>query len=88
MVLRSKSGVKRAKTSKKKKEKNVKIKQGIKQAFKAAERAIAAKSSDVLDLIKRAASLLDKAAKRGIIHKNKASRKKSRLMVKLTTIKG
>jgi len=88
MVLRSKSGVKRAKTSKKRNEKNVKIKQAIKRSFKAAEKAIMAKSSDVLGLIKQAVSILDKAAKRGVIHKNKASRKKSRLMVKLTTIKG
>jgi len=37
--------------------------------------------------VKAAISALDKAAQKGIIHKNNASRRKSRLVKKLATIK-
>lgn len=82
MVQRSKSGRKRAKTSKKRQARNVEAKQALKKAFKLADRAIASKSAEVKDLVMQAISLVDKTAQRGIIHKNKAARKKSRLTKK------
>jgi small subunit ribosomal protein S20 len=83
MAQRSKSGRKRIKTSAKRKARNISAKQAVKNAFKAADRAIAAKSSDVEGSIKKAFSIIDKAVARGILHKNKAARKKSRLMKKI-----
>ena len=41
--------------------------------------AVQAKSEDAQALLVKAVSNLDKAARKGVIHKNAASRKKSRL---------
>lgn len=41
------------------------------------------KSSEAKDLLPATASVIDKAAAKGIIHKNTAARKKSRLAKKL-----
>lgn len=49
----------------------------IKEKFRAAVKAVRKKPSP--KLLAEAASALDKAAKTGVIHKNKASRLKSRL---------
>ncbi|MEE8638608.1 MAG: 30S ribosomal protein S20 [Candidatus Margulisiibacteriota bacterium] len=87
MVLRSKSALKRVKTSKMRKARNLAAKQNVKKAFKSAERAIAAKSADAKELVKKAVSVIDKAVQRGIIHKNKAARRKSRLLLKYNKIK-
>lgn len=83
MGKRAKSGIKRTRSSKKRHDRNLATKIAIKKALKSAEKAISAKTADVTDLIKKAVSVLDKAVERGIVHKNKAARKKSRLMVKL-----
>lgn len=57
---------------------NLAIKQAYKEAVKIAKAAITAKK-DADDLIKDAQKKLDKAAKRGVIKKNTAARKLSRL---------
>lgn len=54
-----------------------KIKEALKQAQKAAK---AKNTEEALAATKQAIKLLDKAAGRHIIHKNKAARKKSRLL--------
>lgn len=87
MSLRKKSAQKRAKTSKKRRTRNLKAKGAIKKAFKAIEKAITQKTTDFKDLINKAVSAIDKAAEGGIIHRNKANRKKSRLMLKLNKLK-
>lgn len=68
---------------KKRRARNLAAKSAVKKAFKAAEVALKSKAQDVLEKIKKAVSAIDKAVERGIIHKNKAARKKSRLMKKL-----
>ena len=82
MAQRLKSGKKRVRSSKKRKARNLEVKLAIKKAFKAAEKAIVSKLAEADSLIKNAISILDKAAERGIVHKNKVSRKKSRLQRK------
>ncbi len=83
MPLRSKSGIKRARQSKKRRARNIAAKKTVKTALKAAERAIKAKTAEARDLVKKAVSAIDKAVERGILHKNKAARSKSRLTKKL-----
>jgi small subunit ribosomal protein S20 len=82
MALRSKSGIKKTKTSRKRQARNLEAKAVVKKAFKAAEKAIASKSSNIQEAIKKAVSAMDKAVERGIIHRNKAARKKSRLILR------
>lgn len=55
----------------------------VKSALKAARLAVAAGDKDSKEKINAAYSELDLAAKKNVIHKNKASRLKSRLAKKL-----
>lgn len=87
MAQRLKSGKKRVRSSQKRKSRNLEAKLAIKKVFKAAEKAIVAKLAEADSLIKKAISILDKAAERGIVHKNKVARKKSRLQRKLNKSK-
>jgi len=56
----------------------------VKTSIAKAEQLIAAKDTEAAkDEVVRAASALDKAAQKGIIHPNQAARRKSRLMKRL-----
>lgn len=58
---------------------NLLTKDIYKKAVKAVRKAVTAGSKEVTDTLSKAQSALDKAAKSKTIHKNKASRLKSRL---------
>lgn len=59
---------------------NRNIKKEIKGIIKKIERAVQEKKKEeALGLLKKSFSIIDKAAKRNILHKNNASRKKARL---------
>ena len=79
-----KSAKKRIKITKKKTLRNQMVKSGLKTVIKKFELALEAND---LDLAKteynNVMRALDMAASKGVIHKNKASRKKSRLAIKL-----
>lgn len=56
----------------------------VKTSIAKAEQLIAAKDTEAAkDEVVKAASALDKAAQKGIIHPNQAARRKSRLMKRL-----
>ena len=56
----------------------------VKTSMAKAEQLIAAKDTEAAqDEVVKAASALDKAAQKGIIHPNQAARRKSRLMRRL-----
>ncbi|MBC8104520.1 MAG: 30S ribosomal protein S20 [Cytophagales bacterium] len=59
---------------------NQATKSRIKTFMKKTNTAIAGSDTGLADLLSQTISVLDKAAKRGIIHKNAAARRKSRLM--------
>lgn len=80
-------GLKNVRKAEKRHARNVREKTKLKAVLKAARSAIAAKAADVMDKLKKAISVIDKAAERGIIHKNRAARKKSRLMLGFNKIK-
>jgi small subunit ribosomal protein S20 len=71
--------VKNVRKTKKQRARNVREKNLVKLTLKTARQAVIAKAADVVEKIKKAVSVLDKAAERGIIHANKAARLKSRL---------
>ena len=62
-----------------------------KSAARTAEKKFVAQTTeaggDAAAALRKAFSTLDKAAKTGAIHKNKANRKKARLTAKLKTVK-
>jgi len=76
-----KSAMKRVKVSKKKNLRNRMIKSGVKTAVKKYEAAL------TQEQLSNVASALDKAASKGVIHKNAANRKKARLARKLAAAK-
>jgi len=76
-----KSVIKDVKKSRERHERNIAVKSKIKTFVKKAKSAIASGDAEVVRMsISAAASVSDKAAEKGIIHKNAAARRKSRLM--------
>lgn len=78
-----KSAIKRIDTNKKKALENKMIKSALKTKVKKFNTALADGSEESQELLKAAVKSLDVAASKGIIHKNAAARKKSRLTLKL-----
>lgn len=75
-----KSAKKRVKVSTKATVRNAKTKRTLREAVKAFTAAIAGgKSSEVEAAHKKANSAIDTAAKKNVLHKNKAARKKAQL---------
>ncbi len=68
--------------SKKRGAQNLGIKNAYKKAMKAVKKELDANGKDVAEKLRIAQKTLDKAAKRGIIKKNTAARKLSRLAKK------
>ncbi|GEK33307.1 30S ribosomal protein S20 [Kurthia sibirica] len=77
-----KSAIKRVKTAEKAKVANVQVKSAMRSAIKKAEVAMTAKDEKAPELLSAAIKSLDKAASKGLIHKNAAARTKARLMKK------
>jgi len=73
------SAKKWARASEKRRKRNLSVKTSLKSLYKRAA------DSPTAESVKASASAHDKAAARGIIHKNKASRKKSRLAKRAAT---
>lgn len=74
-----KSAKKRVKIANKATIRNRKTKRSLKSAIKAFQSSLTGDKKDAEKLLAIAHSEIDKAVKKGVIHKNKASRKKARL---------
>lgn len=74
-----KSAKKRVKTANKAAVRNSKTKRSLKSAVKAFHSAVKGGSKKSTAALQKAQSEVDKAAKKNVIHKNKAARKKSQL---------
>jgi small subunit ribosomal protein S20 len=61
-------------------ERNKAVRSELKTRVKQADRAAAEASDDADDSVRRAVKALDMAAAKGIIHKNQAANRKSKLM--------
>ena len=80
-----KSAIKRIKQSDKNHLRNVSTKSALKTLRKEFLQLLPAKKDEAAKSVSDLQSAVDKAAKRGIIHRNKARRMKSRLMQHLNT---
>lgn len=74
-----KSAIKRARQQEKRRTRNVMVKTGVRVKLKSARSAIASDPSKAQNALVAAISEIDRAVKKGTLHKNTASRKKSRL---------
>ncbi|EGL16165.1 MULTISPECIES: 30S ribosomal protein S20 [Paenibacillus] len=82
-----KSAIKRVKVSEKRRLRNASEKSALRTAVKAFETTVASNNVDsAKEALINATKKLDKAASKGLIHKNAASRKKSRLAKKLNAL--
>ncbi len=77
-----KSQKKRVITSEKANAHNKALKSNLKTTIKKAEASIAAGSDDTKAVVNGASSAIDKAASKGIIHKNTANRRKAAIAKK------
>ncbi len=84
MPLRHKSAQKRARQTVKKTDRNKKYK----ALLKGSEKRVLAKKdkAEAETELKKTVALLDRAAAKGIIHKNKAANKKSKLTIKVNKL--
>jgi len=86
-LAHTKSAKKRIRSSKRRQSYNKPIRSRVKTYLTKAEEVISSGNIEVaIEVVRQAISTLDKAAKRGIIHRNKAARYKSRLMKKLNAL--
>lgn len=82
-----KSAIKRVKTSEKRRALNASQKSALRSAVKTADQAIAGTDVDAAKAaLITATKKLDKAVTKGLIHKNAAARKKSRLAKRLNAL--
>ncbi|MCL1851891.1 MAG: 30S ribosomal protein S20 [Peptococcaceae bacterium] len=81
-----KSAIKRAKLSKAKNLENASAKSALRTTIKRFDEALAADPDQAKQALRNASRSLDKAASKGLIHKNKAARKKSRLTKRLAKV--
>jgi small subunit ribosomal protein S20 len=80
MAKRIKSGIKRVEVAERNRLRNVAVKSEVKTRIKQTLTALATPATEVLPVAISAVSTIDRAAKKGVIHPNKAARLKSRLM--------
>lgn len=78
-----KSAIKTLRKDTKRAQKSKNVKADVKTLLKKSRKAIDEKANDAEKLVKDTIKKFDKAAQKGIIKKNTAARKKSRLMKKL-----
>jgi len=78
-----KSVIKDVKKSRERHLRNKSAKSAIKTAVKKARLAIAQDPAQAVAQVRSAVRLIDKTAAKGIIHKNQAARRKSRIMKRL-----
>lgn len=75
-----KSQKKRNRTNQKRRARNQAVRSELKTRVKVASEAMHAGANDALDKTRLAQKRLDKAGAKGVIHKNQAARRTSRLM--------
>ena len=78
-----KSAKKRVKVTATKTERNKAMNSALKTEIKKANAAIASNADNKAEQVKVAITAIDKAASKGLLHKNNAARKKSALATKL-----
>ncbi|HWO63389.1 MAG TPA: 30S ribosomal protein S20 [Umezawaea sp.] len=82
-----KSQIKRVKTNEKRRQRNKSVRSEVRTAVRKFREAIEAGNSEEAAELQRAASrALDKAASKGVIHKNQAANRKSAISQKLNSL--
>ena len=81
------SAIKRMRSNEKKRQRNLSVRSEVKTVLKKVKGAVANKDADAAKILLQAAySELDKAAKKNVIHQNKADRSKARMAKKVEAL--
>ena len=87
VLAHHKSAIKRIRQNEKKRQRNRYVTTTMRSAIKKLEQAVQAQqTSDAQTLLQKTVSIIDRAASKGVIHKNKASRSVSRLTQKVKAL--
>lgn len=78
-----KSSERSVKTDAERRAQNYGVRSSVRTATRKVIEAVKSSNEDAKDLLIKASSVIDKAAAKGVIHKNAAARKKSRLARRL-----
>lgn len=81
-MANTRSAQKRIRSDERKRLRNQKVRSRVRTFVKKAEQSISAQDEVTVESIRQACSELDKAVSKGVLHKNNAARRKSRLMAK------
>ncbi|MCL5958969.1 MAG: 30S ribosomal protein S20 [Chloroflexi bacterium] len=82
-----KSAIKRIRVSQRKRARNKPVRSAVKTFVTKAEKSIAqGQAEEASQAVGTAISVLDKAASKGVLHRNNAARRKSRLMNKYNVL--
>jgi small subunit ribosomal protein S20 len=81
-----KSQKKRILTNARRQEKNKAVRSALKTRIKHADRAALGGAEDTAEQLRLAVKALDKAASKGVIHKNQAANRKSKLMQRIAKV--
>ncbi len=81
-MANTKSAQKRIRSDARKRMRNLRVRSRVKTFIRKAEQAIATGNDASSEFVRDAYAELDRAATKGVIHKNNAARRKSRLMAK------
>jgi small subunit ribosomal protein S20 len=81
-----KSQIKRNKQNERRHEKNKSVRSELKTRVKRADEAASAGTEDSAEKVRRAVKALDMAAAKGVIHKNQAANRKSKLMKRINKV--
>ena len=82
-----KSQIKRNKQNERRRVRNKAVKSEVKTRIKATVTAAEAGADDTVDALRLACKRLDKAAAKGVIHKNQAANRKSALMKRIAALR-
>lgn len=85
-MANNKSALKRIKTSAVRAARNRRVKSTVKTAIKNVQETVAKSPDDAREALLKAQKTLDKAVSKGVLHKNNAARKKSRLAKKINAL--
>jgi small subunit ribosomal protein S20 len=78
-VANIKSAAKRARQAEKRRQRNVALRSSMRTAVKKAVKAVSDKAADAAAAVKAGGAAVDRVARKGLIHPNKAARHKQRL---------
>jgi small subunit ribosomal protein S20 len=81
-----KSQIKRNRQNERRRQRNKSVRSELKTRIKSADSAAQSGAEDTPDRVRRAVKALDMAAAKGVIHKNQASKRKSKLMKRVARV--